>query len=564
MKHILQMLLRRMRLPLIALILAYAVSVLGLVLIPGVDDQGNPWRMNFFHAFYFVSFMGSTIGFGEIPYPFTDAQRLWTIVAMYTTVFVWLFSIGTLLAIIQDPAFRRLLSYSLFTRHIRMMNEPFYLVCGYGDTGSLLVGELSSRGIRTVVIDIDTERIDILKTEDLRGYVPGLCADAAESDSLVAAGLTHPRCAGVIALTDVDHTNLTIAITSKLLNPSLQVICRSESHDSEANMASFGTDYIINPFDEFAGRFAMMFRSPGMHLIYEWLTSMRDSPHKDFQSPPRGRWVVCGFGRFGKSIQEHLSYEAIQMTLIEADVEKTNAPNGTIEGRGTEAITLREAGIEDAAGIIAGTGDDANNLSIVITARDLNPDLFTVARQNNRSYNDIFQAAKINHIMQPGTIISQKVLTVILTPMLTDFLRLARHENDEWANILISRMVGVLQEYPLEVWTLKVSTKASPAISSLLAEGEEITISNLCTDPRNREECLACIPLLLRRGNTEELLPTETQILHVGDSFLFCGTREAERHMKWTAWDHNALTYICKGIDRPSGYVWSRLSRQRG
>ena len=140
----------------------------------------------------------------------------------------------------------------------------------------------------------------------------------------------------------------------------------------------------------------------------------------------------------------------------------------------------------------------------------------------------------------------------------------ARQQNDEWANILISRMVGVLQEYPLEVWTLKVSTKSSPAISSLLAEGEEITISNLCTDPRNREECLACIPLLLRRGNTEELLPTETQILHVGDSFLFCGTREAERHMKWTAWDHNALTYICKGIDRPSGYVWSRLSRQRG
>ncbi|MGB5606347.1 MAG: ion channel, partial [Gammaproteobacteria bacterium] len=76
MQNLVYLLLRRMRAPLIVVILAYAVTILGLVLIPGVDDQGNPWRMSFFHAFYFVSFMGSTIGFGEIPYAFTDAQRL--------------------------------------------------------------------------------------------------------------------------------------------------------------------------------------------------------------------------------------------------------------------------------------------------------------------------------------------------------------------------------------------------------------------------------------------------------------------------------------------------------
>ena len=58
---------RRMRTPLIVLICAYAVSIIGLVLIPGVDETGNPWRFDFFHAFYFVSFLASTIGLGEIP-----------------------------------------------------------------------------------------------------------------------------------------------------------------------------------------------------------------------------------------------------------------------------------------------------------------------------------------------------------------------------------------------------------------------------------------------------------------------------------------------------------------
>ena len=67
MQNLIYLLLRRMRLPLIVVILAYAISILGMVLAPGLDDQGNPWNMNFFHAFYFVSFMGSTIGFGEIP-----------------------------------------------------------------------------------------------------------------------------------------------------------------------------------------------------------------------------------------------------------------------------------------------------------------------------------------------------------------------------------------------------------------------------------------------------------------------------------------------------------------
>ncbi|MCW8890728.1 MAG: ion channel, partial [Sedimenticola sp.] len=68
---------RRMRQPLLTLVVTYAIAVLGLSLIPGQDEAGNVWHMDLFHAFYFVSFMATTIGFGEIPYPFTDAQRLW-------------------------------------------------------------------------------------------------------------------------------------------------------------------------------------------------------------------------------------------------------------------------------------------------------------------------------------------------------------------------------------------------------------------------------------------------------------------------------------------------------
>ena len=56
MKNLVYLMLRRMRLPLIAIILVYAISIIGLVLIPGMDDQGNTWHMSFFHAFYFNYF----------------------------------------------------------------------------------------------------------------------------------------------------------------------------------------------------------------------------------------------------------------------------------------------------------------------------------------------------------------------------------------------------------------------------------------------------------------------------------------------------------------------------
>ena len=119
MPAIIFLLLRRIRMPLIILIGVYSVATIGLTLIPGVDDQGNPWHMNFFHAFYFVSFMGSTIGFGEIPYPFTDAQRIWVLTTIYTSVVAWLYTIGTLLSLIQDQAFRHAVTYQRFKHQVR-------------------------------------------------------------------------------------------------------------------------------------------------------------------------------------------------------------------------------------------------------------------------------------------------------------------------------------------------------------------------------------------------------------------------------------------------------------
>ena len=83
--------LRRLRTPLIVLITLFAISVLGLTLMPGPPDPngGQLPRMSFFHAVYFISYTATTIGFGEIPYAFSEQQRLWTVVCIYMSVVGW-------------------------------------------------------------------------------------------------------------------------------------------------------------------------------------------------------------------------------------------------------------------------------------------------------------------------------------------------------------------------------------------------------------------------------------------------------------------------------------------
>jgi voltage-gated potassium channel len=126
MDKVLFLFLRRMRAPLLVLITAYSISIAGLVLIPGIDDQGQPWRMDFFHAFYFVSYMATTIGFGEIPHAFSESQRMWTAATIYLSVIAWLYAIGKILALVQDPTFKLAVSQQAFDRSIRRLRAPFF------------------------------------------------------------------------------------------------------------------------------------------------------------------------------------------------------------------------------------------------------------------------------------------------------------------------------------------------------------------------------------------------------------------------------------------------------
>jgi len=555
------LILRRMRAPLLFLIGTYAVAVGGLVLMPGPDVEGVPRHMSFFHAFYVVSYTATTIGFGELPHAFSDAQRMWTILSIYLTVVAWLYSIGTIIALLQDPAYRQARIGQRFARDVHRLRERFHLVCGFGDTGSLLVRALTHRGKRAVTIDIDPQRINALAVQDYDSYVPGLCGDAAVPDNLLVAGLRSPRCTGVIALTNDDQVNLTIAIAGKLLHPQMQVISRASTLDAAVNMTSFDTDYVINPFHSFADHLALALRSPSVWLLHEWLTGVPNTTLSEPRYPPHGTWIICGYGRFGRAVVHQLRREGVKVIIVEADPARTGCES-CVQGRGTEEETLAEAGVFDAVGIVAGTDNDANNLSIIMTAQAMNPELFVVIRQNRHANDALFQAAGADLVMHISEILVHEIIALITAPSLARFLARTRRQSKAWANELVSRISAVTEDLVPEIWEIRVGERQARAVSRALAAGRPVTVGDLLKDPHDRAETLPCIALMLARDDHVQMLPSEVAPVAAGDQLLLCGRPAAASAMEWTLQNDKVLHYVLTGQEMPETWVWQWIDRK--
>ncbi|MCL1841640.1 MAG: ion channel, partial [Propionibacteriaceae bacterium] len=131
MSDVVYLIMRRMRTPLLVLLLVFTVCTVGLSLTPGVDAAGHPAKpMGLFDAFYVISYTATTIGFGEIPAPYSTLQRIWMTASIYLTVIAWYYALVTTLALVQDRAFQTAMRMGRFSTHVQRLREPFYIVCG--------------------------------------------------------------------------------------------------------------------------------------------------------------------------------------------------------------------------------------------------------------------------------------------------------------------------------------------------------------------------------------------------------------------------------------------------
>ncbi len=565
MNDILWLTMRRMRTPLILMMLMFAASVLGMLSIPGQDELGNPYHLNFLEAAYFVAITTTTIGFGEIPHTFTDAQRLWVFLIIFPNVATWIYSVGAILGLFLDERFRSVLARNRFARQVRWTGDPFYIVCGFGNTGSLVVQGLLQRNLHAVVLEKEAEQVHRMALTDTFARVPALAADVTKRESLEAAGMFNPQCQGVIATTNDDHANLTIAITVKLLRPELRVLARCESGSVSANMASFGTDFIIDPYEIFADRLALALHSPAKYLVQDWLISVPGSTLREPLEPPLGRWLVCGVGRFGAKIVQRLTQNDLEFTVVDSHKNRLKSYSGAVRGRGTEAHTLEQADVQSAVGLIAGTGDDIDNLSIIMTALELNPELFVIARQELRTHNELFDASRADLVARRSLIAARRILAIVTTPLLNAFLEFLVRQDERWAQQLKQRLERILFGLAPDLWVTDLTGETAAGLETCRRYDTPVNLATLTRTTRKEEtEDLACLCLLLERGAQRIFLPDDEQLILPGDRLLFAGRGTARREMTITLSDPNRLLGYIAGVSMPRGAIWRWwLNRQR-
>ncbi|MGQ5521807.1 potassium channel family protein [Chitinimonas sp. PSY-7] len=556
--------LRRMRAPLITLILIYAIAVLGLVLIPGKDDQGQPYRMDFFHAFYFISYTATTIGFGEVPFPFTYLQRMWVVVCIYLSVIGWTFGLGTLFSILQDKSFQQAVQLARFAHKVRGLGEPFYLICGYGQTGRLLGKVLDTRGLGFVVLEQREDRINDVLFADYRFDVPVYAGNAANPEMLQTAGIIHPQCRGVLALTGDEQANLAIAITSYVLRPQMVSVCRAKSHAVAENMASFGTNRVINMFDAVGQRFRMALHAPQTSRLWSVLNSFPGEPLPPLVNPPRGHWVVVGYGRFGHAVRAALDAEGSTVMVIDLHAPDDLPGDAYIVGIGVDAATLKSAGLERAVGIVACTDHDANNLSAIATARQINPDLFVVARQNLTMNHLLFQSFKADVTVIRSQVVAQECLNAMTTPTLARFMELIRLSSEVWARALLREIESLCGTQVPDNWVVELNGNHQGAMYALMVNPTPpLELRHLLVDPHAPRHQLPCLPLLIIQNDNEILLPPPETPLYFGTRILFIGRTSARLAQQATVNQYRLIDYVRTGVEPPAGWLFRKLEARR-
>ncbi|UCH85132.1 MAG: potassium channel protein [Candidatus Latescibacterota bacterium] len=142
----------------------------------------------------------------------------------------------------------------------------------------------------------------------------------------------------------------------------------------------------------------------------------------------RGHSVVCGYGRTGNIVAELLSEDGYPFCVIENDKDKSDELRDTgylyIIGDATEEGVLREAGVENALGVMALLPSDADNLYLTMTAKHLNSSVNVVARAFDSDAEMRLKRGGADNIVSMHRIAAHRVIQGALHPAVEEFVDL--------------------------------------------------------------------------------------------------------------------------------------------
>ena len=137
-------------------------------------------------------------------------------------------------------------------------------------------------------------------------------------------------------------------------------------------------------------------------------------------------FIICGFGRVGEEVGNIFKEEDVPFIIIdnrpECIVRADQAGLLFLEGDATHDDILKEAGIENARGLVSALGSDADNTYITLSARGLYPSLFITARASDTEAETKLKRAGADRIVSVNSIGARRMAMLALRPAVVDFL----------------------------------------------------------------------------------------------------------------------------------------------
>lgn len=147
---------------------------------------------------------------------------------------------------------------------------------------------------------------------------------------------------------------------------------------------------------------------------------------KDEITKLSGHVILCGYGKVGQEVARVFENEGTKFVVIESSEviahKATEDGHLCIRGDATRDEVLKEAGIVRARALVAALSSDADNLYVTLSAKELHPDIFVVARMDNEASESKFKHAGANRTMSPYGIGGRRLAMLTLRPLVVDFV----------------------------------------------------------------------------------------------------------------------------------------------
>jgi voltage-gated potassium channel len=137
-------------------------------------------------------------------------------------------------------------------------------------------------------------------------------------------------------------------------------------------------------------------------------------------------YIICGYGRVGQRIGREFRETGVDYVVVDFNPESIKAARDlgdlVIEGSGTDASSLSEAGLATARGLVASSDSDVNNLYVTLSARAARADMLIVARAANEDAAEKLRLAGADRVVQPYATAGLEMAKLVAKPQVAAFL----------------------------------------------------------------------------------------------------------------------------------------------